>query len=208
MRSRAMPATGSRAPGSGFRRPSAAIWLRLPVVVIASAIICAFLPAALQGLALHRFVALPEWHERLAVRIAAHDLALAAHRMLGDQEQQIERTRLAVVEVLDAAAAAGASEDELDAFLLQLRTEQCDLVSVVAAAAWVCGERARAHPVGLPAPAWATTEEIAHDRGAPVDVVEALVSETLQHGLLALEPDRGVTVTAAGHAKNAKATHA
>ena len=169
MRSRAMPATGSRAPGSGFRRPSAAIWLRLPVVVIASAIICAFLPAALQGLALHRVVALPEWHERLAVRIAAHDLALAAH-----------------VEVLDAAAAAGASEDELDAFQLQLRTEQCDLVSVVAAAAWVCGERARAHPVGLPAPAWATTEEIAHDRGAPVDVVEALVSEALQHGLLAL----------------------
>ena len=164
--------------------------------------------ADLQGLQLHRVVALPEWRERLAVRIAAHDLALAAHRVLGDQAEQIERTRLAVVEVLDGAAAAGTSQDELDAFLLELRIEQCDLVSVVAAAAWVCGERASAHPVGLPAPAWATTEEIAHDRGAPVDVVEALVSEALQRGLLASQPGRGVNVTAAGHAYNAQATHA
>ena len=35
---------------------------------------------AATGLQLHRVVALPEWHERLTVRIAAHDLALAAHR--------------------------------------------------------------------------------------------------------------------------------
>ena len=75
------------------------------------------------------------------------------------------------------AGAAGASEDELDAFLSQLRIQQCDLVSVVAARAWIAGERARAHPVGLPAPAWATTEEIARDRGAPLDVVEPLVNE-------------------------------
>lgn len=109
---------------------------------------------------------------------------------------------------VDGAAAAGASQDELDAFLLELRIEQCDLVSVVAAAAWVCGERARAHPVGLPAPAWATAEEIAHDRGAPVDVVEALISEALQRGLLASQPGRGMNVTAAGHAYNALATHA
>jgi len=40
---------------------------------------------------------------RLTVRVAAHDLALAAHRMLGDHEEQIERARLAVVEILDAA---------------------------------------------------------------------------------------------------------
>lgn len=164
--------------------------------------------ADLQGLQLHRVVALPEWRERLTVRIAAHDLVLAAHRVLGDQDEQIERTRLAVVEVLDAAGAAGATKDELDAFLLQLRSEQCDLVSVVAAAAWVSGERARAHPVGLPAPAWATIEEIARDRGAPVDVVQALVSKALQRRLLASEPGRGVTVTAAGHAYNARATAA
>ena len=55
---------------------------------------------------------------------------------------------------------------------------------------------------------WATTEEIARDRGAPLDIVEALVSEALQRGLLALEPGRGVTVTAAGHAYNARARHA
>jgi hypothetical protein len=62
--------------------------------------------------------------------------------------------------------------------------------------------------VGLPAPAWATIEEITRPRGAPIDVVEALVSEALPRGLLAPEPGRGVTVTAAGHAYNAQATHA
>jgi hypothetical protein len=40
----------------------------------------------------------PEWRDRLTVRIAAHDLALAAHRMLGDHDEQIERARLAVIE--------------------------------------------------------------------------------------------------------------
>ena len=81
-------------------------------------------------------------------------------------------------------------------------------ITSAAAKPRVCGERARAHPVGLPAPAWATTEEIARDRGAPVDVVEAFVSEALQRGLLAAEPGRGVTVTEAGHAYNASTTHA
>jgi len=127
--------------------------------------------ADVQTSQLHRVVALPDWRERLAVRIAAHDLALAAHRLLGDQDEQIERARLAVVEVLDAAAAAGAGQDELDAFVRQLRREQCDVVSVVAAAAWVAGERRRAFGSALPEPAWATVAEIAADRGAPVDVV-------------------------------------
>ena len=154
--------------------------------------------ADVQGLELHRVVALPEWRERLAVRIAAHDLALAAHRMLGDQGEQIERARLAVVEVLDGAAAAGASQDELDTFMRQLRTEQCDVVSVVAAAAWVGTERARAFGKALPAPAWATPDEIARDRGAPGDVVQARVDDALARGLLRSEP-RGLTVTPAGH---------
>lgn len=56
---------------------------------------------AVQGSGLHWVVALPDWRERLTVRIAAHDLALAAHRLLGDQDEQTERTRLAVVDVLD-----------------------------------------------------------------------------------------------------------
>ena len=110
---------------------------------------------------------LPEWRERLAVRIAAHDLTLAAHRMLGDQDEQIERARVAV---LDAAAAAGVGQDELDAFVRQLRSDQCDVVSVIAAASWVAGERARAVGSALPGPAWATVDDIARDRGAPIDV--------------------------------------
>ena len=118
------------------------------------------------------------------MRIAAHDLALAAHRMLGDQDEQIERARLAVVEILDAAAATGAAQDELDAFVRQLRTDQCDVVSVVAAASWVSGERARAFGSVLPEPAWATVDEIARDRGTPVDVVQARVDDALARGLL------------------------
>ena len=153
--------------------------------------------ADLQGLQLHRVVALPEWRERLAVRIAAHDLALAAQRMLGDQDAQIERARLAVVEILDTAAAAGTAHYEIDAFVRQLRSDQCDVVSVVAAAAWVSGERGRAFGSALPAPAWATVEEIAADRGAPRDVVQARVDDALARGLLQAG-GRGLVVTPAG----------
>ena len=153
--------------------------------------------ADLQGMQLHRVVALPEWRERVTVRIAAHDLALAAQRMLGDQDEQIERARLAVVEVLDAAAAAGAGQDELDAFVRQLRSDQCDIVSVIAAAAWVSGERRRAFGSALPEPAWATVHEIARDRGAPVEIVQPHVDDALARGLLQAGA-RGVTVTSAG----------
>jgi hypothetical protein len=78
--------------------------------------------------------ALPDWRRRLGLRIAAHDLALAAHRALGDQQDRIEQTRLAVADVLDGARAADASEDELDAFIQWLGVEQCDLFGVIAAA--------------------------------------------------------------------------
>ena len=40
--------------------------------------------------------ALPDWRRQLALRIAAHDLALAAHRALGDQDERIDLTRRAV----------------------------------------------------------------------------------------------------------------
>lgn len=153
--------------------------------------------ASVQELLLHRVVALPEWPERLAVRIAAHDLAVAAHRTLGDQQEQIERTRLAVIEILDRAAAAGASERKLDAFVRQLRTEQCDIDSVVAAAARIATDRAhRAEllDLTLPAPAWATTEEIAQDRGAPLDVVQTLVDDALDRGLLLRATPHGFLV--------------
>lgn len=145
--------------------------------------------------------ALPDWRRRLALRIAAHDLALAAHRALGGQDNRIEQTRLAVADVLDGARAADASEDELDAFIEQLRAEHCDLVSVITAAAWLAAERARLaqqRGLTLPAPAWATTAEIADDRGAPLDLVTRLVEDALDRGLLALHA-RGVVVTSAGH---------
>ena len=56
--------------------------------------------------------ALPDWHHRLAMRIAAHVLALAAHRALGEQDDRIDLARRAVLEVLDGARAADVSEDE------------------------------------------------------------------------------------------------
>lgn len=55
--------------------------------------------------------------------IAAHDLALAA-RALGAQDKRIEQARGVVADVLDGARGADASEDELDAFIRQLRAQQ------------------------------------------------------------------------------------
>jgi hypothetical protein len=143
--------------------------------------------------------ALPAWHRRLGLRIAAHDLALAAHRALGDQDDRIEQTRLAVADVLDGARAADASEDELDAFIHQLRIDQCVLVSH---GRGVAGRRARpprsASGLLLPAASWATTAEIADDRGAPLDVVASLVEDALDRGLFVLQ-ERRVVLTSAGH---------
>ncbi|MEJ7785995.1 MAG: hypothetical protein WKF96_14410 [Solirubrobacteraceae bacterium] len=79
----------------------------------------------------------------------------------------------------------------------QLRTDQCDVVSVVAAASWVAGERRRRFGSALPQPAWATVDEIAADRGAPLDVVQARVDDALQCGLLQT-CGRGLVVTPDG----------
>jgi len=51
--------------------------------------------------------------------------------------------------------------------------------------------------VVLPAPAWATTAEIADDRGAPLDHVTPLVDHAVDCGLLTLHAP-GVLVTQAG----------
>jgi hypothetical protein len=145
--------------------------------------------------------ALPDWRRRLALRIAAHDLALAAHGVVGDQDERIELARRAVAEVPEGARAADASEDELDTYIAELRLEQCDLVAVIAAACSIVAERellATSRSVVLPGPAWATPGEVADRRGAPVDVVEPLLADALQRGLL-LGHERGVAVTAAGH---------
>jgi hypothetical protein len=144
--------------------------------------------------------ALPDWRRRLALRIAVHDLALSVHRARGDQGERIEHARRAIVEVLEGARAADASEQELDAFVRQLRIEQCDLESVVAAAAWLAAERARLarqRGMTLPGPAWATACEISQDRGVTVDTVEPVVADALLRGLMEPTP-RGLVVTPAG----------
>lgn len=154
--------------------------------------------------------ALPDWRRRLGLRIAAHDLALAAHRALGGQDARIEQTRVAVADMLEGARAADASDDQLDVFIRELRVEQCDLLSVITTAQWLAAERerlAQRRGMTLPDAPWATTAEIADDRSAPLDVVTALVDDALQHGLLAAH-DRGVVVTPAGrqHALQAAAS--
>ena len=152
--------------------------------------------------------ALPDWRRRLGLRIAAHDLAIAAHQAFGGQEERVELARRAVADVLEAARAADASEDELDAFIAQLRIEQCDLLAAIAATASIAADRARlaaSRSVALPTPAWATPSEIAEHRGVPIDVVEPLLEDALLLGLL-LGYDRGVAVTAAGQDYLAQAT--
>jgi hypothetical protein len=154
--------------------------------------------------------ALPDWRRQLALRIAAHDLALAAQRALGGHDDRIDTARQAVADILDRARAANASERELDAFIATLRIEHCDVASVIAAAAWLAHERGRLaqqRAVTLPSVPWATTEEIAHDRGIPIAIAQALVDDALQRGLLRELPGRGVIATHAGqqHARDASA---
>jgi hypothetical protein len=129
---------------------------------------------------------------------------IASNKLRGCDDDRL----LAVVDVLEGARAADASEDELDAFIARLRVEQCDLVAVIAAAAWIAAERARlatSRSIALPASAWATPSEVAEHRGVPVDVVKPLFEDALQRGLL-LGHDRGIAVTAAGHDHLAQAT--
>lgn len=154
--------------------------------------------------------ALPGWRRRLALRIAAHDLALAAQRAFGEQDERIDRTRRGVLEILEGARAAGASEGELDAYVAELRVEQCDLASVVVTAAWICAERARLaqrRETPLPRPARAAPAEIAEDRGVAVDIVAPLVEDAVRRELLARDlAHDDVTVTAAGREYLARTT--
>ena len=146
--------------------------------------------------------ALPDWRRRLAMRIAIHDLELAAHRAFGSQDERIDRTRRAVQEDLDGARAADATEDQLDACIAELRIEQCDLAAVVITAMWIAAERARLaqrRATPLPRPAWATVQEIADDRGVSVDIVATHTDEAVRRGLLEHHDARDVTLTAAGH---------
>ena len=146
--------------------------------------------------------------QRLRLRIAAHDLALAAHHVVADQDGGFDLARRAVADVLEGARAADVSEDELDAFIAELRLEQCDVVAVIAAAAWIGAERARlatSRSAVLPGPAWATPGEVAEYRGVAVDVVEPLLEDALQRGLL-LAHEHGMAVTAAGHEHLEQAT--
>ena len=152
--------------------------------------------------------ALPNWRRRLGLRIAAHDLALAAHQAFGGEEERIDLARRAVTDVLNGARAAGATDRELDAYIAELRVTHCDLVSVIAAAAWTVAERARLaqrRDRPLPGPSWATAQEIAEHRGVAINVVEPLLEDALQRGLL-LGQQRGVAVTAAGRDYLAQAT--
>lgn len=114
-------------------------------------------------------------------------------------EDRIEQARLAVADILDGAGAA--DDQEIDTFIRQLRIEQCDLLSVLTAAAWLAAQRARLarqRDITLPGPAWATPQEIADDRGAPLDLVEQLVDDALRQGLLTAPTPRHVVLTPAG----------
>lgn len=63
----------------------------------------------------------PQWEHTLAFRVHAHDLIVAGDRLLGRVSAQHEPARLAVVEAIDAALAAGVTEADVDAALARLR---------------------------------------------------------------------------------------
>lgn len=64
------------------------------------------------------------WKAALRHRVAMHDLIVAGDRMLGRTSPQAQQARLAVVAAIDEAAAAGASEADIDAVLADARSTQ------------------------------------------------------------------------------------
>jgi hypothetical protein len=63
------------------------------------------------------------WRERLAFRVAAHDVIVSGDRLLGRVSPEAEAARLAVVEVIDEALAAGVPRPVIDVALAGLRDE-------------------------------------------------------------------------------------
>lgn len=61
------------------------------------------------------------WRERLAFRVAAHDVIVSGDRLLGRVSPEAEAARLAVVEVIDEALAAGVPQPVIDVVLVGLR---------------------------------------------------------------------------------------
>lgn len=62
----------------------------------------------------------PAWERTLAWRIATHDVIVAGDRMLGTVSPGHEPARLAVVDAIDAALAAGVPESVIDAALARI----------------------------------------------------------------------------------------
>lgn len=153
---------------------------------------------------------LPDWRRRLEFAIAAREIAVAAHRAFGGQDDRLELLRGVVVDVLNRAGAGGVTEDELDAFIRTRCRERCDLVSVITSTAWIAAERVRLaerRGMTLPGLSWATVDEIARDRGVALDVVSPLVDDALQRDLLTARPGRGVAVTPVGLSYLEETTH-
>lgn len=61
------------------------------------------------------------WRERLAFRVAAHDVIVSGDRLLGRVSPEAEAARLAVVEVIDEALAAGVPQPVVDVVLAGFR---------------------------------------------------------------------------------------
>lgn len=61
------------------------------------------------------------WRERLAFRVATHDVIVRGDRLLGRVSPEAEAARLAVVEVIDEALAAGVQQPVIDVVLAGLR---------------------------------------------------------------------------------------
>ncbi len=152
---------------------------------------------------------LADWRGHLRARIALHDLTQAGHRLAGGQEAAMERARYEVLQVIDTARAAGIPEATIDAEIAALRAETCDLEAVMAAAAYLCAERARmagGRGMTLPTPAWTSIDEIARERGTTNSVVTPVLARAEDLGLIErVQPPPGdwpawtVTLTAQGH---------
>jgi len=124
------------------------------------------------------------WRRRLRARVSLHDLAQAGEQLADDADAVLrtEKARAALLEGIDEALAAGASEAEIDVELGAYRAEAFDVHAFVADVTLIARSRELRHPeVGR---GWATVGEVARRAGVGEALVRDRYIEALRLGLV------------------------
>lgn len=124
------------------------------------------------------------WRRRLRARVSRHDLAQAIERFAVDADVALrtENARGAVLEAIDEARAAGASDAEIDAELAAYRVEEFDLEAFIADVTMIVRSRELRHSAF--GRGWATLSEVARRAGVDKTLARDRYTEALRLGLV------------------------